>query len=114
MHDALDSDQDHTATVHMAVKIHDSGGSVGNRHRMPVAPDLRVWLHVVRRHDIVLHGVSISRLCAIASLQRGVQEVLMRMFPYTGARLKADIQRAACSEVGMQTPAQWQTVAVSI
>ena len=45
-------------------------------------------------------------------VQREVQEVLMRMFPYTAARVKADIQRAACAEVGMHTPARWQRVAV--
>jgi len=33
VHDALDSDQNHIAIVHMAVKIHDSGGRVGNRHK---------------------------------------------------------------------------------
>ena len=45
-------------------------------------------------------------------VQREVQEVLMRMFPYTAARVKADIQRAACTDIGMHTPALWQKVAV--
>ena len=39
--------------------------------------------------------------------------MLMRMFPFTAARLKADLQRAACSEVGMHTPVMWQRVVVS-
>ena len=36
----------------------------------------------------------------------------MRMFPYTAARVKADIQRAACTDIGMHTPALWQKVTV--
>lgn len=36
----------------------------------------------------------------------------MRMFPYKAARLKSDIQRAACSQVGMHTPAHWARVTV--
>ena len=47
-----------------------------------------------------------------ACAQREVQEVLMRMFPYKAARLKSDIQRAACWQVGMHTPAHWARVTV--
>ena len=36
----------------------------------------------------------------------------MQMFPFTAARLKADIQRAACNDVGMHTPTHWQRVVV--
>ena len=38
----------------------------------------------------------------------------MRMFPYTAARVKADIQRAACTDIGMHTPALWQKVTVCV
>ena len=37
----------------------------------------------------------------------------MQMFPFTAARLKADIQRAAFNDVGMHTPTHWQRVVVS-
>ena len=38
----------------------------------------------------------------------------MRMFPYKAARLKSDIQRAACSQVGMHTPTHWARVTVCL
>ncbi len=38
----------------------------------------------------------------------------MQMFPFTAARLKSDIQRAAFTDVGMHTPTHWQRVVVSI
>ena len=38
----------------------------------------------------------------------------MRMFPYKAARLKSDIQRAACTQVGMHTPAHWARVTVGL
>ena len=37
----------------------------------------------------------------------------MQMFPFTAARLKSDIQRAAFNDVGMHTPTHWQRVVVS-
>lgn len=49
-----------------------------------------------------------------ACAQREVQEVLLRMFPYKAARLKSDIQRAACTQVGMHTPAHWARVTVGV
>ena len=38
----------------------------------------------------------------------------MQMFPFRAARLKADILRAACNDVGMHTPTHWQRVVVSV
>ena len=61
--------------------------------------------------QLVCRVMSCSSL--LRTVQRGVQEVLMQMFPFTAARLKADIQRAAFNDVGMHTPTHWQRVVVS-
>lgn len=38
--------------------------------------------------------------------------ILVQMFPYKTARIKADVQQAAVKEVGPHTPALWQSVVV--
>ncbi|CAL5220819.1 g2895 [Coccomyxa viridis] len=51
-----------------------------------------------------------QQILAMITESRKVQEVLMQMFPFTAARLKSDIQRAAFTDVGMHTPTHWQRV----
>ena len=46
--------------------------------------------------------------------QRELQQILVHMFPFKAARIKADIQQQACREVGPHTPALWQSVVVLI
>ncbi len=45
-------------------------------------------------------------------VQRELQQILVHMFPFKAARIKADIQQQACREVGQHTPALWQSVVV--
>ena len=70
--------------------------------------------HTAHEGILVLMVDQAHSMRASLPAQREVQEVLMRMFPYTAARVKADIQRAACTDIGMHMPALWQKVAVSV
>ncbi len=46
------------------------------------------------------------------ALQREVQQILVLMFPFKAARLKADIQQQACREAGPHSPALWGSTVV--
>lgn len=41
---------------------------------------------------------------------REIQQILVHMFPFKAARIKADLQQQAIREVGPHTPALWQAV----
>ncbi|EIE23618.1 hypothetical protein COCSUDRAFT_41804 [Coccomyxa subellipsoidea C-169] len=46
---------------------------------------------------------------ALMSKSREVQQILVLMFPFKAARLKADIQQQACREAGPHSPALWRS-----
>ncbi|KAK9905784.1 hypothetical protein WJX75_006257 [Coccomyxa subellipsoidea] len=47
---------------------------------------------------------------ALMSKTREVQQILVLMFPFKAARIKADIQQQACREVGPHTPGLWRFI----
>ncbi|BDA47538.1 hypothetical protein COCOBI_10-3860 [Coccomyxa sp. Obi] len=51
-----------------------------------------------------------SEAIVLMQHMRELQQILVHMFPFKAARIKADIQQQACREVGPHTPALWRSV----